>query len=103
MKPEKKQEFIFLDNNIYSPDAQIGVFGERVRINKYDGNEVEFTVVKTGKKGFVVLSELFAENTEKNKQLIRDIKKNRKEVLGIMKKTEKAFSLIQKAKIKLTK
>ena len=70
----KKKTYIFIGDSIYSPEPQDNVMGEEVEIIKKDGDEVYFTVLSTGKKGYVVIPELFIENSHENRIKMREYK-----------------------------
>lgn len=63
----EKKTYIFLCDEIYSPEEQTGTMGEIVEVTEVNGVEIYFTVLSTGKKGFVVYPQLFAENTPRNR------------------------------------
>jgi hypothetical protein len=93
-----KKSYLFLDNDVYSPEEVTGTFGKEVAIDKKNGDEVYFTFIKTGKKGYVVYPDLFAENTPENQAIITKLIKIRKDVETMKKSANELYDTIQPAK-----
>ena len=66
----KKKTYLFLDSTVYSPKEMTDTFGKEVTIDKKDGDEVWFTFVENGEKGYVVYPHLFTANTKLNQEKV---------------------------------
>jgi len=91
------KSYLFLDDNVYSPEEQENVFGNEVLITKKQHYEVWFTNKKTGKKGYVVYPSLFAENTKENKEKIKEFKAKLKSAKTLKKEAYKLLKTVQLA------
>jgi len=98
MKTPSLKTYLFLDNDIYSPETQTGVFGKEVEITEKKGDEIWFTFKESGKKGYVVYPQLFAENTNQNQEriksymkLLNDSEELKKGAFSVLEKVDRAI------------
>lgn len=96
---EEGKTYLFMDDDIYSPDPQTNTRGVEVKIDKKRGDEVWFTVIETGKKGYVVYPHLFSENTAKNKNDINTFKRKYEDSKRIHREAFDTLEAIPRAKL----